>query len=61
VAKRETVADKLKRKLEEQKTAGMLEVTENRTLEEGDILKPADNSYSYSTHRNGNCDKKVIS
>jgi hypothetical protein len=42
VAKRETVADKLKRKLEEQRTANTLEVTEDRTLEKGDILKPAD-------------------
>lgn len=39
MAKRETVADKLKRKLEEKKTAGTLEVTEDRPLEKGDILK----------------------
>jgi hypothetical protein len=47
VAKRETVADKLQRKLEEQRTADTLGVTEDKgagpePLEEADILKPAD-------------------
>jgi hypothetical protein len=49
VAKRETVADKLQRKLEEQRTADTLGVTEDKgagpePLEEADILKPADNA-----------------
>ena len=44
-SKRESVADKLKRKLEEKKTTDTLEVTEDKpsgpgALEEGDSLKP---------------------
>jgi hypothetical protein len=39
VAKRETVADKLQRKLEEQRTAGTPEVTEDKPLAESDTLK----------------------